>query len=123
MASRSRSRRLRYRWRVLAASLLCRRARRTARRQQRLHARREDGVAGVDGELAVTKLVGKADLPKVGMVLLSTERVRPLRRLSVPLRRPGLAAAARALPGVVFHARHHGVDPRQLDLVIAAWRW
>ena len=30
------------------------------------------------------------------------------------------AAAALAVPGVALHARHHGADTRQLDLVVAA---
>ena len=42
--------------------------------QQRLHARREDGVDGVDGELAVAQLVGEAHLPEIDMACWAPNR-------------------------------------------------
>ncbi len=52
--------------------------------QQRLHARGEDRVTGIDGELAVSQLVREADLPLIGVTLLGSVEVRSLRRLPYP---------------------------------------
>ena len=47
----------------------------TGPQQQRLHARGEHRIAGIDGVLAVAQLVRQADLPEVGVSLLGAEQV------------------------------------------------
>jgi len=43
--------------------------------QQPLHARSKDGIASVDGVLAIAQPMGKTDLPGVGMGLLRSIEV------------------------------------------------
>ena len=76
MASRSLSRRRRYCRRVLSARSPPSAGDDHGAKQQRLHARGEDGITGLDGELAVPQLMGEADLPGVGMALLGAVEVR-----------------------------------------------
>ena len=79
--------------------------------QKRLHARREDGVAGVDGKLAVPELVSEAHLPEIGVALLGAEQVRHPDRGTMAAHHLGHHAGAPAFAHDVDH--HLGVleDP------------
>ena len=74
--------------------------------QQRLHARGEDRVASVDGELAVAQLVGEADLPEIGMSLPRTVEIG--------------APAGRAV--ALHHFGHHGGGAARADEVVGCGR-
>ena len=71
--------------------------------QQRLHAWREDGVSGIDGELAIAELVGEAHLPQVGMTLLGAEQVRHPDGRAMAAHHLGHHAGAPALAHDVDH--------------------
>ena len=54
-------------------------------KQDPFHHRSEDVIAGIDGVLDISKLMGKADLPVLGVSLLGTEQIGdPDRGPSIP---------------------------------------